>query len=50
MKKYFQSDWFIAILFLIALALTGPAYSPYPLANTIGIALVGLAGFMVTMK
>jgi hypothetical protein len=50
MKKYFQSDWFIAILFLTALALTGPACSRYPLVNMIGIALVGLAGFVMTMK
>jgi hypothetical protein len=50
MKKYFPSDWFIAILFLIALALTGPACSQYPLANMIGIALIGLDGFVMTMK
>jgi hypothetical protein len=50
MKKNFQSDWFLAILSLTGVALTGSVGSWYPLANMTGIALVGLAGFLMTMK
>jgi hypothetical protein len=50
MKKYFQSDWFLAILSLTGVALTGSVGSWYPLANMTGIALVGLASFLMTMK
>ena len=50
MKKCFQSDRFLAIIFLTALALTGPACSRYPLANMTRITLVGLTGFLMTLK
>ena len=48
MKRYINFHWFLALLFLTGIALTGSGSSWFPWANMSGIVLIGLSGLLCT--